>query len=254
MNDYLIPNLKNACKILVMLSENDQGLTASEIETQLDMPHTTVFRILKTLIHEQMASKQGRFYFAGNSLLHIGLQMVSTNKLRDKAVPVLHELAKATGFSAHLAVPSGYNSLIIEVCDSPTPTKIASRQGTLAPLHCSSTGKIFLAHMYDKKIQDIYDEIGFVKRTDKTLLTVEAVKEEIKKVVAIGYAMDEREYANEVRCLAAPIYDYRGNPIAAIGITAHITEFTPDLIESVARQVKEAGTKLYFKAELNAVI
>ncbi|EWH08805.1 IclR family transcriptional regulator [Catenovulum agarivorans DS-2] len=252
MNDYLIPNLKNACKILVMLAESDRGLTASEIENRLDMPHTTVFRILKTLIHEQMASKQGRHYFAGNSLLNIGLQMVSTNKLRERAVPVLHELSVLTGFSSHLAVPSGYNSLIIEVCDSPRPTKIASRQGTLAPLHCSSTGKIFMAHLYANKIEDIFNEVGFEKRTDKTLTTVAQIKEELKKVVAKGYAMDEREYTNEVRCLAAPIYDYRGNPVAAIGITAHITEFTPDLICSIAKIVKEAGTKLYYKAELNA--
>lgn len=236
-----------------MLAESDRGLTAAEIENKLGMPHTTVFRILKTLIHEQMASKREKLYFAGNNLLNIGLQMVSTNKLRQRAVPVLHELSKLTGFSSHLAVLSGYNSLIIEVCDSPNPTKIASRQGTLAPLHCSSTGKIFLAHIYADKLNDIYDEVGFEKRTDNTITSVAQMQAELTKVMAKGYALDNREYNKDIRCLAAPIYDHRGTPVAAIGVTSHVCDFTPNLIDSISLLVKQAGTKLYFKAGLNAL-
>lgn len=252
MADYLIPNLVNACNIMKLLAENEMGLSAVEIEKQLDLPRTTVFRILKTLCHEQIAKKIERLYFAGNNLIDMGLQMVSTSKLRNRAMPVLYELSRITGFSSHLAVPSGYNALILEVCDSPRPLRVASRQGTLANLHCSSTGKIFLSHLFMDRIDEIYEKIGFEKRTKHTISTIEEMQEEAKRIINRGYSVDDLEYGEEIRCIAAPIYDYHGNAIAAIGITAPASLFTRDMIPEMAKAVKEAGTRLYYSAELNA--
>lgn len=251
MADYLIPNLANACSIMKLLSDHDNGLTAVQIENELDLPRTTVFRILKTLCHEGMAKKIDRLYFAGNNLIDIGLKLVSTNKLRIRAMPVLYELSRVTGFSAHLAVPSGYNSLILEVCDSPRPLRVASRQGTLASLNCSSTGKIFLAHLFMDKIEEIYEKVGFEARTRFTIVEVEAMKEELKRIIARGYSVDDKEFAEEVRCLAAPIYDYHGSAIAAIGITAPSSMFSQDMIPTIAKEVKDAGRRLYYNAGLN---
>ncbi len=245
MHDYLIPNLVNACNIMTLLANSEYGLTASEVESKLNIPRTTVFRILKTLCFQQVARKQGRIYSVGNTLIDIGLQLTSSSKLTNRAKPVLRELAKLSGFTAHLAVPSGYKALILEVCDSPNPIRVASRRGTLASLNCSSTGKIFTAHLYRDEIAEIEKEVGFEKRTIHSISSVEEMEKEVLRVLTQGYGMDNREYSNDVICLAAPIFDHHGTVIAAIGITAPASIFPANIIPDIAKTVKASATKLY---------
>ncbi len=245
MHDYLIPNLVNACNIMTLLSNSEHGLAANEIESKLNIPRTTVFRILKTLCFQQIAKKQGRIYYVGNSLIDMGLQLTSASRLTNRAKPVLRELAKVSGFTAHLAVPSGYKSLIIEVCDSPNPIRVASRKGTLASLNCSSTGKIFAAHLFREKIAEIQQEVGFEKRTNLSISSTEEMEKETLRVLTQGYGMDNKEYSNDVICLAAPIFDHHGNVIAAIGVTAPASLFPANMVPDIAKTVKNCATKLY---------
>jgi len=245
MSDYLIPNLVNACNIMTLLSNSEHGLAANEIESKLNIPRTTVFRILKTLCFQQITEKQGRVYSVGNSLIDMGLQLTSASRLSNRAKPVLRELAKLSGFTAHLAVPSGYKSLILEVCDSPNPIRVASRKGTLASLNCSSTGKIFAAHLFRDDIAEIQREVGFEKRTNLSISSVDEMEKEMLRVLTQGYGMDNREYNNDVICLAAPIFDHHGTVISAIGVTSPASIFTASMIPDVAKIVKASATKLY---------
>ncbi|GAA6203678.1 IclR family transcriptional regulator [Thalassotalea sp. SU-HH00458] len=229
-----------------LLAESEDGITSADIHDKLDIPKTTAFRIMKTLCHEDISTKVDNKYFLGSSLIHCGLKANLTNKLKTNSVPILSELSAATGFTAHICIPNGYHSLILDVHDSLNPFRVASRPGTKANLHCSSSGKIFLAHLLQDKLDEVEQEIGFVKKTIKTLTTIDALKEEIQKIVHRGYSVDDQEYDMNVRCLAAPLFDYNGHAVAAIGITAPSAVFTRNKIPEIAIIVKEHATKLYF--------
>lgn len=245
MHNYLIPSLVNACNIMTLLSNSDNGLAANEIESTLDIPRTTVFRIMKTLCFQQITKKEGRIYSVGNGLIDMGLQITSASKLSNRAKPVLRELARLSGFTAHLAVPSGYKSLILEVCDSHNPVRVASRKGTLASLNCSSTGKVFAAYLFRNKIAEIENEVGYERRTHLSIYSVDEMEQEASRVLSLGYAVDDREYNIDVICLAAPVFDHHGNVIAAIGVTSPASIFTPEMIPDIAKTVKASATKLY---------
>jgi DNA-binding IclR family transcriptional regulator len=88
------------------------------------------FRILKTLCAEGMADKRGKLYFAGNGFVQIGLNSLHSLEIRRLAIPYLNDLATQTDYTAHLAVPSGRRSLILEVQDSSHPVQVASRSAT----------------------------------------------------------------------------------------------------------------------------
>ncbi len=96
MNKYIVPNLSKAMQILKLLSAADGGLSALELEEQLGMPRTTVFRILKTLMYEGMVEKRKTQFYAGAGLFEIGLHALRGAQLREAAVPVLQELTGAT--------------------------------------------------------------------------------------------------------------------------------------------------------------
>lgn len=243
MEQYLTPNLVKALDVLRLLAKNEQGLSSSALEKHLSIPRTTAFRILKTLCHADMVQKRGNLYFAGPVLFEIGLLAISKLNLRERAVPILQELTRQTSQTSHLAIPSGWHSLILEVCDSPSPIRVASRSGTLADLHCSATGKIFLSYLYAERIDEFCDAIHPAKRTPKTMIGPEDLKSMTEQVRRDGYALDDEEYHNGVRCMAAPVFDMQGELLAAVGITGPAGSINQDkaaVVKAAAEQLSRS--------------
>lgn len=244
MNNYLIPNLVKACEILSVLAERPEGISAVEVEELVQVPRTTAFRILKTFCSQEMAEKRGSLFFSGPALLKIGLKSLQSSQVRPLSVPFLSDLAVKTDLTAHLAIPSGYQSLILEVHDSPNPVRVASRSGSIVPMHCSSTGKVFFAFRYEEQIKDYFAQISHEKFTDNTIVTVQEMKEEIEQIKKDGYAVDNHEYHEDVYCIAAPVRDSKGQVIAAIGVTGPEMHFSKHNKSEVAQLVKQSADKL----------
>jgi len=244
MDRYRIPNLAKACGVLALLAPRRTGLTPSEVARQLSMPRTTAFRVLRTLCGEGLLEESEGRYRAGPGLLRLGLMAVEAAELPARAEPVLSYLAQQTGETAHLAIRAGDRMLIAAVCDSPNPIRVASRPGTLVLMHCAATGKAVLAGMSSEAVRALLPGPKFERRTDRTLTTPAALERELEPIRRQGYALDDGEYHDGVRCLAATVFNARGEATAAIGITAAATRFTKRRIASVARDVKHAAEAL----------
>jgi DNA-binding IclR family transcriptional regulator len=251
MNNYIIPNLVKACEIMGILADRPKGISASEVENLAQIPRTTAFRILKTLCSESMADKRGTLFFAGPGLIQIGLNSLRSLEIRSMAIPFLSELATNTHFTAHLAIPSGWQSLILQVHDSPNPVRVASRSGTTVPLHCSSTGKIFLAYLHEQELEDYFSAAVPEKKTSSTIVTLGEMQKEIERIKRDGFSVDDHEFHDDVWCVAAPVKDSGGQVIAAIGITGPASQFDNQKKTDVCMYVKKASDEL--SAELGYI-
>lgn len=243
MDNYLIPNLVKACEILKVLAVRPEGVSAVELESQVDVPRTTGFRILRTLCTQGLAEKRGKLFFSGSGLIQIGLNSLRSLELRPLAVPFLSDLAMKTDFTAHLAIPSGWQSLILEVHDSPHPVRVASRSGTTVPLYCSSTGKVFLAYRFQEALDDYFEQTTIESFTPNTITTPAAMKQAIDTIRQNGYAVDNQEFHKEIRCVAAPVRDSHGQVIAAIGVTGPAVHLTVDRQAAVGEFVKQVAAE-----------
>ena len=244
MNKYFIPNLSEACKILKTLVLKNKGFTISEIAREHNLPRTSVMRIVKTLVHENFLREESKLYYPGTSLIHLGLATLNNIDIQNVSKDVLKELTSKTGETSHIAVRMKDRSLLLEVYDSPELVKVSSKAGTLTHLHCSSTGKIFIANMEDKELIEFCQNNELEKRTKNTITSLSKLIKEKEKILSQGYAFDDEEYHEHVRCLAAPIKDAYGKVVAAIGITATITRFTYDKLDYYADTVKDAASKI----------
>ncbi|MGJ8656977.1 MAG: IclR family transcriptional regulator [Akkermansiaceae bacterium] len=244
MSNYNIPNIANTCHIFQLLTKSKKTLNASEIAKELELPRTSVYRILKTLESENMVRKVGKGYVMGHRLINLGLQVVSKIPERQICVPILQQLTTQIHESTHFAILSGRNMLLIEVCDSPHALKVASRPGTLADIHCSASGKCFLAHAPEAAAEALMDSLDYTKRTDKTHTTKESLKEELPSIKRKGYAVDDIEYNYHIRCLAAPVFNASGQIVGAIGTTAATSRFPKSRIAEIAKEVIHAANKL----------
>ncbi len=241
---YVIPNLRNACRILKLLGRNPDGLRAADLARDLGIPVTTTLRIMTTLHLEGLARKNEGRYELGPVLIQLGTAAMAGAEIRDLALPILQRLSAATDETAHLAIPCDDRSLIVAVQDSPHPLRAASRPGYLAELHCSSTGKIFLAYLHMERLTEVLPEESLIKRTPRTLTTLPKLKREAELTRARGYSLDDEEYHPGVRCLGVPVFGPDGTVVAALGITASIMRFTVARIPEMFEKVHAAATEL----------
>jgi DNA-binding IclR family transcriptional regulator len=242
--NYIVPSLKHSFTILEILANNN-GFTLQEISQKTLIPKTTVFRILYTLEQEGVIEKKDDKYSIGFRVIKLGMVALSRMELRNIAIPFLYELSIKLGETSHLAVLSDRKSLIVEVCDSPHPVKISSRPGTLVSLHCSATGKVLLAFAIGaEKVDEYLKNTNFEKRTENTITSISSLKKEIQKILDQGYAIDNEEYYENVRCIAAPVKNAYGNTVAAIGITATTFRFKPEMIPSASTEVLRAAIEI----------
>lgn len=241
---YIIPNLRNACRVLKMLAREEGSLTMSELADRLEVPRTTALRILRTFESEGFVQRDHAHYRLGSGIIHIGLKALAGVNIRAIAVPVLKNLAGQTGETAHLAVLSDDRSLILEVCDSPHPLRIASRPGSLAWLHGSATGKVFLSYCLKDRIGEIFGNVAPPRLTARTLVTVAELEAETERTLARGYGLDNEEYFEGARCVAAPVRGARQEVVAAVGITGTTTRFTMDKVEEFSQFVMDAARRI----------
>lgn len=242
---YVIPNLRNACRIMKLLAQNPDGHKAAEIARTLRIPVTTTLRIMATLQLEGYVRKNESRFELGPVLIHLGNASLAGTEIRTAALPVLQDLTARTDETSHLAVPCDDRALIVAVQDSSHPLRAASRPGFLAELHCSSTGKCFLSFLLRARLDALYGKTAKpTRRTPHTLTTLAEIRREADLTAKRGYSLDDEEFALGVRCLAAPVFSSDGQPVAAIGITASTVRFTRERIPEMSAIVTQAAAEL----------
>ena len=241
---YNIPILEKTIAVIKCISENNSGVTLSEISKQTEAPKSTVFRILYTLESELIIEKKNDRYFLGSMLIHFGLHTLSQREVKTIAAPSLTLLMEETGETAHIAIPVGMQSMILDVVLTTHPIRFSSPVGSLFPLYCTSHGKVFLAFSEKKVLDEYLDVTTLNKRTGKTLTTRKALVNELEKIRMQGFSMDELEFTDDTRCCAVPIFDHDGKCIAALGITSTTITFTKDRIDEISSAIKKYASRI----------
>lgn len=240
---YVIPNLRNASRVLKLLRDHPGGLRAAELARGLGIPVTTTMRIMATLQLEGLVQKSEGRYGLGPSLIHLGNAALAGTDIRKLALPLLQRLTLDADETSHLAIPCNERSLIIAVQDSLHPLRAASPAGFLTDLHSSSTGKIFLAYVYLRQISDIESLKAPYRHTAHTLVRRAELEREMELTRKRGYSVDDEECHLGVRCVAAPIFSSDGSVVAAIGVTAPTVRLTEKRVPEIAVKVRGAASE-----------
>jgi DNA-binding IclR family transcriptional regulator len=201
--EYRIPNLARACQVLRLFASSEDPLSSSAVARKLKMPRTTVLRILHTLAAERLLQRRG-FDFLASTELRLGLRSMADNAVRAAAIPVLQELSQITGESTHLALLSGHKAVVVETSEGPN-TSAGAWTRRPVDLHGSALGKVLLAFGPASELEAQLSA-PLAALTKRTLVSAEAVKAECGRIARQGYAVDNEENEDGVRCLAAPVW------------------------------------------------
>ena len=243
-SSYSIPTIRKAFSVIKSISKNNNGSTLTDIVNEIEAPKSSVFKILYSLMNENIIEKKDDRYYLGNMLIHYGLHTLAQRDIKTVSNPYLYSLMEATGETAHAAIPVGMKSMLLDVVLTTHPISFSSPVGSLFPMYCTSHGKTFLAYTDNFTIDEYLENNDLIKRTDKTIVSAYDLKNEIKIIREQGYSMDEIEFEEDIRCCAAPIMDNSGKCIAAIGVTSTTITFTKERVPEISEAVKDAAHRI----------
>ncbi len=238
--------VERALAILEMVAQRRGGLTNSEISRKLEIPKSSASYILRTLDRHgylRRAAETGK-YRLGLKVLSLGRDVLAGLDIGEVSAPVLRALVDRTQLTAHLAVLDHGEAVYIEKVDAPGFIKMDTWVGRRMFVHSTSVGKSLVAHLPKEEVEAILRERGLKKRTPKTISSQARFLNELEKVRAQGYAVDDEENSVGARCLGAPVFDVLGRVEAAVGLSGTISQIDDANLPRLAGLVKEAARKI----------
>lgn len=234
-----------AIRLLCVFDIERPERSLSEIAGEVGLNPSTTRRILTTLLEHGLIEQDpvSRRYRLGIKLFELGSLAAAGVDLQRQATPTLRRLVREYEETAHLSVLSGNHVLCLQKIESSQAVRTHSRVGMLGPLHCTGSGKV-LAAFLEEQLDQISKDVGFPRFTERTITDLQALKDHFAKIRENGYAVDDREHEEEVRCVAAPVRDHSGQVVATISLTGPAHRFSQDKIEEIADSLKRTTARL----------
>lgn len=230
-----IQSINRALDIIELLSAEGDGLGVSEISRRIGLHKSTTYRILQTLAARNYVEKNDEgTYRIGLNLIKTVSCYINSLELQTEARPFIARITGDLGLTCHLGVLDGNEVVYIEKMDVYSDVRLYSQIGVHVPSYSCSLGKCLLSNFSNSDLRKIMANCSFTRFTDKTIASIEELSRDLDLVRKRGWAMDDEESKGGYRCVGAPIYDYRGDIIAAISASGSTATFTEDRIRPVA--------------------
>ncbi len=198
-------------------------LTLAQLVRRTGLPRSSVHRMLERLVQLRWLRRDGRDYELGTRLVELGSLAVHQDRLHAAALPMLHELHRATGLVVHLSILDGSDVVYLEKIGAGMGAAVATRIGGRQPAHCTASGKAILA--YRGETLDGFTALA--RKTRYSIGSAAQLRPELDKVRGHGVAFDREELQQGIGCVAAPIGGI-GDAVAAVSVSGPMPRMTFD--------------------------
>lgn len=243
---YRIQAIERAVAILNAFSAEEPELGVTEMAERLGLHKSTVHRFVVNLEAAgflERDSRSGR-YRLGLRIFELGGLVMKGMNLWDEALPFLEGLVRDTGETGHLAVLDGGEAIYVERVEARRALRVPSAIGRGYPAHATNLGKVLLADLPKPELRELVSRKGLHAYTPNTITSLADLEGELDRIREQGFAVDNEEYDEGLRCVGAPILDHSARVVAAIGIGGPVTRVTPERIEPLAEVLREAADGL----------
>ena len=243
---YRIQAIERAVSILNAFSMDDPELGVTELADRLGLHKSTVHRFMVNLDAAGLVERNARTgrYRLGLHVFELGALVMQQMNLWDEALPFLEGLVHDTGETGHLAVLDGGEAIYIERVEARRALRVPSAIGRGYPAHATNLGKVLLADLPRERVEAIIAERGLAAYTSQTITDPAELEADLELIRRRGYAVDNEEYDEGLRCIGAAVRDHSGHVVAALGIGGPVTRITPERVEELGGLVMTAARGL----------
>jgi DNA-binding IclR family transcriptional regulator len=232
---YSIRAIDRALRLLMSFTTDGAELTISALASSADLARSTAFRILATLEAAGFVERGSLAdtYRLGPSALLLGGAALRQLDFQKRLRPQLEALMQATGETIHLVIFRDQQTLVVDKIDSYHAIRLVSNIGFRSPLHATSAGKLMLAHQPAARIDFILSNHDFIPYTEQTITNADDLRRHFAQIRQQGYSVDDEEFEQGLRCLAAPIRDSTHEVFAGVSISGPTQRMTRERVASL---------------------
>ena len=225
------------------------GVGVSELSRRADLSKSTTFRLLRMLERNEMIERIGTAYRFGPAIQTLGAQCNGSNHddVRDLLTPYLADLFVATHLTVQLAVLEGQHIVYLNKLEGHQRLRSPSRIGGRMPAYCTGAGKVLIA--FDTATAELALREPRHPWTAKTITDEQTLRVELARVRRSGVAYDLGESLETLSCVAAPVLNGQGLPVAALSISGPSDSFRPHEYEHTLRRTCLAASRTMARFE-----
>src|SRR5262245_1657683 len=246
-----VQSVERALSLLEAVAGSAEPVPLANLTNVLGIDPSSVFRLANTLKRRGfLANPNGRkHYVLGPAVWRLSREYNWSRMLISVSHEAVKALALRTGETAHLAVREGREVFFIDhFASGDQGVIVAGQTGKLMPLHCTAHGKALLADFGLEELKALYGTTPLERYTARTSVSLPDLAKACAQVRADGYALDDGEYLEDVRCVAAPVRDRGGLVIGTIGVSAPASRMSEGRDVALAQHVCDTA------AHINALL
>jgi IclR family acetate operon transcriptional repressor len=237
--------LDRGLALLEIIAQAD-GLSLTGIAQRAGIAASTAHRILATLKAAgfvQCDETRG-CYLIGVKAFKVGSAFLRNRKLVDVARGVMRDLMTASGETTSLGIENDGYVVFVSQLESHHAIRAFHRPGALGPMHATSLGKAILAGLPEAEVRKILHRVGLPRFTESTLVDPQALLADLAQARRRGWAVDDQEKADGMRCAGAPVFNEHGEVIGALSVSGPTVRITHERLGELGPMVKRAALEL----------
>ncbi|MGE5089725.1 MAG: IclR family transcriptional regulator [Candidatus Levyibacteriota bacterium] len=206
--------------LLEFIANAEQPPSLDDLTRASGLPKPTVYRILGLLARGDLVQREPfeKRYVVGPRVSALSLAVQVRSPLRGERHAILERLVGEIGETCNFTMLDGSEVLYVDRVETPASVRLHVKAGSRVPLHCTASGKLFLAYLPPAQVRSLLGPRSLKRYTERTIVDPGALERELRKVRSSGIGTDIGEYLEGSVCLAVPVSDPQGRVCAAIAV------------------------------------
>jgi len=240
-------SLAHGLEILLLFDSAHPAFTVPEIVDHLHFSQSKTYRLIRALVHYGLLETQNGTgqYSLGMNALRLGLLAQQKFSISLMALPFMKELSRLTKETVLLTVVRGNKAICLERVESEEPIRYSLfTPGASLPLHAGASSKVLMAFLPESEWESILAQEGLQRFTPQTITDGRILKSQLKTICDQGYAFSDQEVDREVRAVAAPILNKRGDLVAGLTVAGPAYRINKKRVQSLGQLVIRYAEKI----------
>lgn len=238
--------LLRAFALLELIAGADEALTLQQVTERTGLPKPSLHRMLQQLEGASLLQRtgDGRRYAAGTRLRRLAESALLNDVDQGARRAVLRDLVERLGESCNLTALSGSEVVYLDRVETSAPLRFTLHPGSRVPVHCSASGKLFLAQLTPGQRRRLLGPLALRRHTPNTLTTLDAIEHELARVRQQGYAIDNEEFLGGLFCVAVSVPVTRGRSNLCVAVQAPVMRLNEANALATLPALREAALAL----------
>lgn len=234
-----------ALKVIEFLASGRRPMSVAEVAEGIGADRSTAYRMLMTLMEAGYVTRDEllKAYRLGLRLLSLTRNLLNSGDRSRLVSETLARISERTGETVHYCVHDGDATVLVQRVKGTQLVAVDFQIGDRSSLHCTSIGKAILAFQDVRKVEEVIAR-GLPKVAEKTIVDPERFRREMEKIRVQGYAIDDREFHDDMRCLAVPIFERDGAVTSGISLSGPASRYTLAKLDQLRLEAVEAARHL----------